>query len=338
MPLTLYRRPGSDAWHYRGTVGRPGQRQRLRGSARTSDKAQAQQIASSIEERYWKSSLDGPASVLTFGDAAAIYLAAGKPHRFIERIVRYWKKTLIREITAGAIKQAATTLHPQAKGTTRNRQVIVPTQAIINHAAELGLCPRISVERFPVVRREKEPATWPWVLAFMAQANPHLGALCAFMFLTGARISEALSVTWDDIDLGRCRALIRQGKLGGEERWAHLPAELVVAIANIERKGETVFRYSSRDTAAPQWDKAIKRAKIKPLSFHACRHGFATGLLDRGVNPKTVAKRGGWKSVQHVLDTYAHDVASTTITNLLTDAPLTQAEPAKVIIEKKSTT
>ena len=40
------------------------------------------------------------------------------------------------------------------------------------------------------------PATWAWVQSFMAVASPHLGALACFMFLTGARISEALAVTW----------------------------------------------------------------------------------------------------------------------------------------------
>ncbi|MEZ5763294.1 MAG: hypothetical protein R3D69_02850 [Xanthobacteraceae bacterium] len=37
----------------------------------------------------------------------------------------------------------------------------------------------------------------------MEHASPHLGALALFMFLTGARISEALSVRWPDIDLER---------------------------------------------------------------------------------------------------------------------------------------
>lgn len=330
MPLTIYRR--GKIWHYRGRVaGR-----RLRGSCRTEDKTTAQRLAVEKERRQWKGHFDGPEAVLTFAQAALLYRSAEKPLRFLTPIENHWRTTLVKDITAGAIKQSALTLLPRAAGATRNRQVIVPTQAIINHAAKLELCPKISVERFPVIKREKEPATWPWVQAFMAHASPHLGALAAFMFLTAARISEALSVRWEDVELMRSRALIRQGKLGGEERWAHLPAELVVAIANIERKGETVFRYSSRDTAAPQWDKAIRRAGIKPLSFHACRHGFATGLLDRGVNPKTVANRGGWKSVQHVLGTYGHDVASATVTDVLTDTPRTQSNFENIEKAKKS--
>jgi len=42
------------------------------------------------------------------------------------------------------------------------------------------------------------------------------------------------------------------------------------------------------------------------LTFHSCRHGFATGLLRAGVDVVTVAKLGGWKSPAHVFQTYGH--------------------------------
>jgi integrase len=53
------------------------------------------------------------------------------------------------------------------------------------------------------------------------------------------------------------------------------------------------------------WRRACKRAKIAPLSFHSCRHGFATALLQAGVDPVTIAKLGGWKSVRHLFETTA---------------------------------
>ena len=46
-------------------------------------------------------------------------------------------------------------------------------------------------------------------------------------------------------------------------------------------------------------------------------------LLDKGVNPKTVADRGGWKDPRHVFQTYAHDVADEDITDVLTGTKLT---------------
>lgn len=320
MPLKLYRR--GEIWHYRGTVaGR-----RLRGSTGTADKATAQRIAAEKEARQWKGHLDGPEAVLSFAQAAMLYRSADKPTRFLAAVEDFWKDTPVRQITTGAVRQSALTLLPHASGATRNRQVIVPTQAIINHAASLDLCRPLKVERFPVVKVEREHATWEWIEAFMAHANPHLGALACFMFLTGARITEALSVTWEDVDLSARKALIRQTKVGAERR-AHLPPALVAAIANIEGREGKVFRYSSRDTAAPQWDKAIRRAGIKPLSFHACRHGFATAMLQAGIDPITVAKRGGWKSPAHVFATYGHALDDETVTDRISGTPVTQSAP-----------
>jgi integrase len=320
MPIKIYKR--GDIWHYRGSVaGRV-----LRGSTRTARKETAQRIAADIEARHWKGHLDGPASVLTFAQAAMRYRAAEKPERFLQPIEDYWKDTPVKQITAGAIRQSAITLYPTAGAATRNRQVIVPTQAIINHAAEHELCPYIRVKRFPVAKKEKEPATWEWVQAFMAHAGtPGLAALACLMYLTGARISQALSVTWADVDFKARKVKIRATDKGDDDRFAHLPSELIAALASIpgERTGR-IFRFKSRGNARTQWAGACRRAGIKFLSYHRCRHGFATGLLDKGVNPITVAKRGGWKDARHVFETYGHDVASDEVADVLTGTPATQ--------------
>lgn len=107
-------------------------------------------------------------------------------------------------------------------------------------------------------------------------------------------------------------------------RWAHMPPELVAAFANIPERDGLVFGITSRSNCRTQWAGAIRRAGIKFLSYHRCRHGFATGLLDKGVSPITVAKRGGWKDARHVFETYGHDVASVDVTDVLTSTKSTQ--------------
>jgi integrase len=314
MPLELYRR--GEIWHYRGTVaGR-----RLRGTTGSSRKEIAERVAGLKEQEEWQRHINGTGAVLNFAQAAMLYRQSGKPERFLRKVEDHWQDTPVKTMTAGAIRASAMQIYPNAGPATRNRQAIVVAQAIINHAADLGLCDHIRVKRFPVTRREKAPATWEWVRAFMAHCTkPNLAGLAALMFLTGARISQALAVTWDDVDFQARKVLIRGTGKRDPDRRAHMPPELIAALATIggERTG-AVFKISSRSNCRTQWAGAIRRAGIKPLSYHACRHGFASVLLNNGVSPVTVAKRGGWKSPQHVFATYGHDIAEDDVTDLLT--------------------
>lgn len=315
MPLTLYER--GKIWHYRGSI----EGQRFRGTTGLSDKAAAQRFIIKKQAEILEEKQSGKKAKLSFAKAALLYRKAGKPVRFIDRMEDYWAETPVSEITGGKVKAAALELYPRATGSTKNRHVIVPTQAVINHAASLDLCPPLKVKRFKVETKVKTPATWEWVQSFMAHSSPHLGGLCAFMYLTGARVSEAADLRWADVNLIAGRAVIRQTKVG-KERVAHLPPELVEAIKSIGGDREPdgkVFRYSSRHTIKPQWNKVIKRSGIAYLTFHSCRHGFATDLLHRGVDPITVAKLGGWADAQLVFNTYGHAMQDVTLSNLLTD-------------------
>lgn len=322
MPHEIYKR--GRFWHYRGTVAG----WRLRGSCGTADKAIAQRLAAEAESRAWKRHLDGPGAHVTFAQAAIAYRAAEKPTRFLDKIEDHWRDTAIRDLTAGAISQSAIKLYPKGKGATRNRQVIVPTQAIINHAANLGWCSPIKVRRFAVDANSKDPVTLGWVQAFADHASPHLGALCLFMFGTGARIGEALRLSWSEIDLQGGTARLTGFKPKPWARVPHLPPSVVAAIANIQsnrRPGDLVFQYAEPGSVKQPWDNAVTRAGIQRLTPHSCRHGFATSLLQAGIDPKTVAERGGWKDVSTVMKFYAHAMADSTVTDRLFDTNLTRA-------------
>jgi integrase len=329
MPLKLKKR--GEIWHYTGTVaGR-----RLRGSTKTSQKTEAEKIANGVESRELQGRRD-PGSVLTFAQAAIEYRKTGKTPKYLELVEDHWRDMSVKEITRGALKRAAITLLPTGSGAYRNRAVLVPTMAVINHCAELDMCPPIRAKRFPEPKQSKEPATADWIEAFMAHSSAHLGALACFMFATGARISEALNVAWRDIDMQSARVRITMGKLGGETRVAHMPPELVAALANIPSNREpdvAVFPYAAYDSVRKPWDAAVGRAGIKAVTPHGCRHGFATGLLHAGVDPVTVAKRGGWKSPAQLFATYGHAMDDETVANRLFGKPKANStlEPAKIL-------
>src|SRR5215471_8036643 len=240
MPLSLYRR--GTIWHYRGTVGPAGRRKKLRGSCHTSDRDTAAREVAAIEKRYWDGHFHGPAAILTFEQACTLFLADGKSGRFLQPVRDYLGDTLVRDITPARIKAMANELYGHCTNASKNRLGIAPAQTVINYAAEKELCVRIRVPRFKAEHKEKTPATLEWVQAFMRQAKPHLGAYALFMFLTGARPSEALAVDPDlDLDLQRALVTIRQtkivrdAKMPPKPRTAHLPPMLVAALANLKR-------------------------------------------------------------------------------------------------------
>ncbi len=319
MPLKLYDRGG--IWWYRGTVaGR-----RIHESTRTTDRKTAERIANKAEAREFKRDLDGPSSVLTFGTAAALYLDADKSDRFIKPVLDYWKNALVKDITPGAIRLAAIKVYPKAGPSTRNRQFITPTVAIINHASTLGLCsPLVKVDRFPVGKKRRDEADWEWVEAFASEAPYHLGVLAKFGFLTGARISSMTDLEWSSVDLGKREAVLWKTK-NGDDHTVHLPPVLIVDLANLstDRSGK-VFGYATRHSVKSAWAAAIRRSGIRKLTPHSLRHGFATGLLRAGVDPVTVAWLGGWESAQLVVDTYGHAMKDRTVTNRLVAPPLHQ--------------
>lgn len=324
MSLEIYRRDG--IWHCRGTVGPNGRRKRVRLSLHTKIKDDAARQAAEIEKKYWDGHFDGPASVLTFASAALRYRNAGKSGRFLKPIEKYFGQTKVKDITEGAIYEMAKTLFPNCSGASLNRLAIVPTQAVINYSAKYKHCSPIKVERYKVEAKVKDPASLEWIEAFRRHSTPLVGALALFMYLTGARISEALAVRWEDVDLQAMTVLIKESKVS-KERVSHLPLPLVVALANLPKmEGRGIFGYDKPKSLRNAWEAAIETAGIKRLTPHSCRHGFATGLLRRGVDVVTVAWLGGWKSAAQVLKTYGHANKDPKLTDLLLGTPATQAE------------
>ncbi|MGJ8530442.1 tyrosine-type recombinase/integrase [Maritalea sp.] len=265
--------------------------------------------------------------------AAIAYRESGRATRFLEKVEDYWKDTVIRNITGEAVRLSAKKLYPSAKPATWNRQVIVPTQAIINYASELGWCSSIKVKRFPHDPATKTPATLEWVNAFSTQATedglPHLAALCMFMFGTAARVGEAVRMTWADVDLQTGKAKLSGNKPTPWSRTAHMPPRVVSALANIpsNRNSEDhVFKYSEQSSTNKVWGNVIERAEIDYLTPHCCRHGFATTMLQAGYDVKTVAECGGWKDPAVVLRTYAHALEDKTVTNSIFDTTMTHGE------------
>jgi len=333
MPLKLYRRDGGDFWHYRGTVAGD----RLRGSTKTADRELAARIASEVEHQHHKRRLDGPQEVLIFPQAVTLYLKSRKLNRrqmaYLDKIEDYWKNAKVKDMTPGAIRQSAIDLYPGASGATQNRQVITPTQAIINHCAELDLCPPVRIKRFKFVQKVKKPITLD---TFCDYARPVIKALVLDMFATACRFNAVHRHEWKDFDFKARTILIRDTKTG-KERFAHMPQPLFVALSNLPRDRKPF--YWSESSLRRFWDQDVAKTAeavrdFERLTFHSCRHGFATKMLRDGTDAKRAAWLGGWDDIGLFMKTYAHAMKDVTLTEKLFDTPVTQKKARRKKIKR----
>lgn len=302
MP-NLFKR--GEIWWYNFTVdGR-----RIRRSSKTSDRRIAEDKAAKDEWQHRRAAVHGVEAVITFQQAVALYMKDGRDKRFLSPLLARWRDTPIKDITPPAIRQAAMEIYPKASPATRNRQAIVPARAVINHAAESGLCPHIRVKKFAELKATKKQASnKAWIDLFCANATtPEIGALARFMFETGMRISDAVNLTWDRVSLQDGTAFFPKTK-NGHEHTAMLPVKTIAALANLPKDRAKVFGYATRHSVIRQWKATIKAAGIQPLTRHeAGRHGFGTELIVRnGIDIPTAAKLGNWRSHRLLSETYAH--------------------------------
>lgn len=202
----------------------------------------------------------------TFAEAAQSYLAHGGCGRYLPPIVEHFGNRPLRSIYPFDVREMATALLPDAKGSTRNRQAITPARAVIMHGYERGWCELIRIRNFRQDQpKPKTPASPVWLGVFCRQCDrdrlPHLSALVMFMAQTGARISEAVALRWPEVDIAGRTALLLRTKTGTNSV-RHLTDDLVTRLRRLERDAdfdEPVFRYRSRHSVSERIAAVVAR-------------------------------------------------------------------------------
>ncbi|SHF56926.1 Phage integrase family protein [Litoreibacter ascidiaceicola] len=335
MALKLQKRGNTRFYYAVGTVGG----QTIRKSLKTDNRAIAEEAKAVLEAKLYKDQIYGRGHRTTFGDAAALYLKQRPNARFVGPIVKLFGDQLIANILPIHIREAADTLLPNAKGSTKNRQVIGTARAIINHAAQMGLCDPIKVPHFPVEKPRRRAVDPDWILKFRRAARdrglPHLASLCLFMFETGARISEVTRLKRSDIDLERRSADLGTTK-NGEDGIAFFSETLAREISHLKPKHAHLFGYKNKSGVHGIWKSVCEDAEIDYVPPHqAGRHSLATALNRMGWSANDIAQAGRWKSVRLVQETYIHAdqkgrAAADAISTLVSH---TQAESTKKSIK-----
>lgn len=122
---------------------------------------------------------------------------------------------------------------------------------------------------------------------------------------TGARIGEAFSLQWSDIDWNSKKITIRRSKNGvvknGVTRTLRMTKELEEALQKASRDSTTILKSFDINKRLAI---VCRNLEIPVLSYHKMRHTFASLGLNAGVPVKEISKILGHKKVSTTLDIY----------------------------------
>lgn len=121
---------------------------------------------------------------------------------------------------------------------------------------------------------------------------PHLKPIVLMAVHTVMRRREILSLRWADVDL-RKRAITLTKTKHNERRTIPINALLADALRTLPRHVESPFLFCDRDGRPYDrvdngFRRACKRAEILDFRFHDLRHTFASHLVMRGANLRSV--------------------------------------------------
>ena len=262
----------------------------------------------------------------------------------------YWIPALalvrIDLITTTLLRRVIGSIQWASPGVKRNALVRLST--ILKAAADEGIISKNPAKALDLPKRSRKEID-PFSLDEANKIIDHLyktshwpsgiyAAFFEFAFFTGLRLSEALALRWDAVDLEKrqvhvCRTValgeVEERTKTGKDRFVLLNARALHALefakqyAQRRKKGvgkilefPYVFPPSKNNEYVKQtsdlhkqWGPALEALKIRYRPPYNCRHTYATICLMSNMNPAFIAQQLG-HSVQMLLSTYARWLSS----------------------------
>jgi integrase len=327
--LKLKERHGSPYWYLRGTV-RGISVDESTGIAVSNIKS-ANEYRIKREAEVLEESIHGKRVTATFAQAALSYLEKGgrQTHRLAD-IIKHFGTTKLSMIGQAEIDDGAIAVFPTMQNSSRRTFYYARVSAILKHAHKRGMCDEIHFDWPPLGNGVIRWLTKEEANRFIDEGR-HIKPLLIFLFYTGARISEAMNLQLQDLDLERRHVQFIDTK-NGTDRGVPLHPRVVEALREMlsvhRPNGGDVFRrldgteydHDSKpsDRIRNVFKEACKRAKITKFRIHDTRHTWATWHYQMNRDLGALQKLGGWKTLAMVMR-YAHtnvDELSNTIDRL----------------------
>ncbi|MFI3166185.1 MAG: site-specific integrase [Bacillota bacterium] len=210
------------------------------------------------------------------------------------------KKTLLDKITPQDLQKAIYSIN-----TSKTRQ---DTYNVLNSAfkkaVQLDILysnPMDKVDKPKHQRNVGKALTAQELATFIEIIDGHiLENFFMFCLLTGARRSEALAVTWDNIDYKNKTLLLEGTKTVNSLRKIPIMPELEKILAKMDKKSDLLFPFTA-DYVSRNFHRLCPNHKL-----HDTRHTFATRCLENGIPMKVVQEWLGHANISTTGNIYTH--------------------------------
>lgn len=297
--------------------------ERIRCSSKTTDKKLAQHLHDKLKLEAWQVEQLNKKPEKTVEQALIRFLEVSENQKDIATKIRhakYWREVigqkLISSLTSDDIHNNLPTYKltgEKLSPATQNRYRTSIMRAL-NVAKQAGW-----VDSIPYVGKNSEPKKRVRWLTH-GEATRLLDCIelewlkdvCSFALLTGARMTEILTMTWDKIDFARNIAVVT-GDIAKSGRARPLPLNQetidLLRKREVKRVSQYIFHRGKGKLISEIDNEAFKRALLKAgiedFRFHDLRHTWASWHVQSGTPLLVLKEMGGWETIEMV-QKYAH--------------------------------
>ncbi|SDY77211.1 Site-specific recombinase XerD [Nitrosomonas sp. Nm33] len=292
--------------------------ERVRRSAATEDRIQAQELHDKLKAESWRVAKLGEKPKRTWDEAAYKWLMETqhkKTHHDdvakISWLQQFFRGRYLDELTRDAIARIGELKLQETSFATANR-LLALIRSILRRAA----LDWEWIDKPPVIKLYREAKRRVRYLSpeqanlLLQELPEHLADIVKFSLATGLRRSNVTKLEWSQVDLQRNVAWIHgdQAKAGKPIHVTLNATAIAVLTKQIGKHPKAVFSYKGKPITqvnTKAWYKALKRAGIEDFRWHDLRHTWASWLAQNGVPLNVIQEMGAWESAEMVRR-YAH--------------------------------
>lgn len=310
--MAIYKQEKSGVWYIDFTSANG---KRIRQSAGTKNKQQAQELHDQLKAQAWRVKNVGEKPRYSWQQAVVRYLTENANQKSLESTktaLRYLDTKLngfnLCDITKTVIDNIR--LHKKSTGVkagTVNRQMTV-LRAILNAAQEWGW-----LESAPKVKMLADDSarvrflTHDEAARLLAELPLRFRVMARFTLATGLRAGNVIGLEWSNVNLKKRVAWIdAKNSKSGKAIVVPLNDDAMAVLRGQIGIHETkVFDYNISQLSTNTFQAAVKRAGLSDFRWHDLRHTWASWHIQNGTPINVLKELGGWADLEMVLR-YAH--------------------------------